>query len=104
MNKFVLWVEFDVKREALDQFMTLIDTNARASVANEPGCFQFDVNQSLEDPCKVRLYEVYADEQAFQAHMGMAHTQTFLAAAKPLVTGQRAVRMARKVAPKIKPD
>lgn len=102
MNKFVLLVEFDVAPSSLDAFMALIDTNARASVADEPGCYQFDVMQTLDDPNKIVLYEVYASEQAFQAHMGMAHTQTFLAAAKPMVQGQRVLRMSRKVAPPIK--
>jgi hypothetical protein len=36
--------------------------------------------------------------------MGMAHTQTFLAAAKPMLTGQRVLRLSRKVAPPIKAD
>ncbi len=102
MNKFVLLVEFDVDPSSLDAFMSLIDINARASVADEPGCYQFDVMQTLDDPNKIVLYEVYASEQAFQAHMGMAHTQTFLAAAKPMLRGQRVLRMSRKVAPPIK--
>ena len=102
MDKFVLLVEFDVKPESLDAFMALIDVNARASVEREKGCFQFDVMQTIDAPHKVVLYEVYASEQAFAEHMTMAHTQTFLAAAKPLVTGQRAARLTRKVAPPIK--
>jgi quinol monooxygenase YgiN len=103
MNKFVLLVEFDVKPDSLDQFMKLIDTNARDSMANEPGCFQFDVMQTLDDPCRVVLYEVYASEEAFKAHMGMPHTQSFLGAVKPLVGGPpKALRMARKSAPAVK--
>lgn len=102
MKKFVLLVEFDVQPEALSTFMSLIDVNARASVEREPGCYQFDVMQTLDDPNKIVLYEVYASEQAFQDHMGMAHTQAFLAAAKPLLRGQRVLRMTRKVAPPIK--
>ena len=102
MDKFVLLVEFDVQPESLAAFMALIDVNARASVVHEPGCFQFDVMQTIDAPHKVVLYEVYASEEAFTAHMGMAHTQTFLAAAKPMLTGQRVLRLSRKVAPPIK--
>ena len=102
MNKFVLLVEFDVDPSCLDTFMSLIDINARASVADEPGCYQFDVMQTLDDPNKIVLYEVYASEEAFKAHMGMVHTQAFLAAAKPMLRGQRVLSMSRKVAPPIK--
>ena len=97
MNKFVLVVEFDVKPECLDEFNRLIDINAHASVANEAGCYQFDVVRGMEDPSKILLYEVYASEEAFKVHMGWAHTQTFLAAAKPLITRQAATRWLRSV-------
>jgi len=102
MNKFVLLVEFDVKPELIESFMPLIDINARASVENEPGCFQFDVMQAIDEPNKIILYEVYENEKAFKVHMEMAHTQTFLTAAKPMIQAQRVLRLDRKVAPKIK--
>ncbi|MFC6522856.1 putative quinol monooxygenase [Undibacterium arcticum] len=102
MNKFVLLVEFQVKPDDLTQFMDLVNANAHASVADEPGCLQFDVMQTLDDPCKVVLYEVYASENAFKEHMAMPHTQSFLAAGKPLVSGQKGLPMSRKAAPPIK--
>ena len=35
----------------------------------EPGCRMYIVNQSLDDPAVVVLYEQYDDEAAFQAHL-----------------------------------
>jgi len=102
MKKFVLIVEFLVKKECLSEFNRLIEINAKASVANEAGCFQFDVSCSNEDPTKVLLYEVYASEAAFQEHLKQTHTQNFLSAAKPLIESQTATRWTREVAPKIK--
>lgn len=102
MNKFVLIVEFQVKPESLDRFNQLIEINARASVADEPGCRQFDVLRANDDPCRIVLYEVYDSEDAFKAHMGFSHTQTFLAAAKPLVDKQTVTRLTRTVAPPVK--
>ena len=86
MNEHVLIVDFQVKPEHLDRFMKMIDENARASVANEPGCVQFDVTRANNDSCHIMLYEVYANEDAFKAHMTMAHTQAFLGPAKDMVT------------------
>ena len=102
MKNFVLIVEFLVKKDCLGEFNRLIDINAKASVANEVGCFQFDVCSSKEDPTKVLLYEVYASEDAFQEHMKQVHTQNFLSAAKPLIDSQTATRWTREVAPKVK--
>jgi autoinducer 2-degrading protein len=103
VNKFVLIVEFDVKPESRAKFDAAIEINAKASVANEPGCFQFDVMRSPDDPNKVVLYEVYASAAAFQAHLAMEHTKTFLGMAKDLVNKQTAVKLERVVYPGVKP-
>jgi quinol monooxygenase YgiN len=95
-------VEFDVKPEHLAKFDELIAANAQASVADEPGCRQFDVLHDQDNPNHVVLYEVYDSPDAFQEHMGRRHTQTFLAAAKPLITRQTAYKLKRTVAPPVK--
>ena len=102
LNRFVLVVEFDVKAESLEKFNQLIAVNAQASVREEPGCRQFDVLQDLDNPHHVVLYEVYDSAEAFQAHLGMPHTQTFLSQAKALVNKQTAYKLKRTVAPPIK--
>ena len=102
MNKFVLIVDFDVKPEHLARFNELIAVNAKASVADEPGCRQFDVLQDQENPNRIVLYEVYDSPAAFQDHMSRQHTQTFLAAAKPLINKQTAYKLKRTVAPPVK--
>ena len=103
MNEFVLIVEFQVKPECLEKFNQAIAINAKASVADEPGCRQFDVLQNLDDPHHVVLYEVYDSEAAFRDdHMKRSHTQTFLAQAKELVTKQTAYKLKRTVAPPVK--
>jgi quinol monooxygenase YgiN len=38
----------------------------------EPGCVQYIVNRSVEDPRRFLLYEQYDDEAAFNAHMQTA--------------------------------
>ena len=99
MNRFVLIVEFQVKPESLAKFNELIAVNAKASVATEPGCRQFDVLRALDDPNRIVLYEVYDSEAAFKTHLEQAHTKTFLGQVKELVTKQTAVKLARSVAP-----
>jgi quinol monooxygenase YgiN len=102
LNRFVLVVEFRVKPECLEKFNEAIAINARASVAEEPGCRQFDVLKSEDDPNHIVLYEVYDSPEAFQDHMGRKHTQAFLAQAKELITKQTAYKLRRQVAPPVK--
>jgi autoinducer 2-degrading protein len=98
MNNAVLLVELQVKPECLDQFNEAIRVNSTASVG-EPGCRQFDVLRSQDDPCRVFLYEVYENADAVKAHVGQVHTQKFLGLAKGFVTKQTMTRLARTFAP-----
>jgi autoinducer 2-degrading protein len=95
-------VEFQVKPESLDKFNQLIAVNAKASVADEPGCRQFDVMHNQDDPNHVVLYEVYDSPEAFKEHLGMKHTQVFLGQVKELITKQTAYKLKRTVAPRVK--
>ena len=53
---FVLVVEVVVKPGALDDFMPLMEANARASLADEAVCHQFDVVVQRDDPHRILLY------------------------------------------------
>jgi (4S)-4-hydroxy-5-phosphonooxypentane-2,3-dione isomerase len=68
-----LVVEFVIAREYIAAFRETIIENARASVATEPGCRQFDV---CIDPARDNvffLYEIYDDDAAITAHLASAH-------------------------------
>lgn len=95
MGEFVLVVEFEVKPDEVDRFHALIEENARASVANEPGCIQFDVTRAENDASRILLYEVYKDRAAFEAHGKMPHFAAFFTAARPMILNQRAQRYER---------
>jgi len=41
----------------------------------EPGCKAYIINQLVDDPEVVVLYEQYDDEAAFQAHLASEHFQ-----------------------------
>ena len=98
MGPFVLVVEFEVNPENLDRFHELIAENARKSVANEPGCRQFDVMRAHDQANRVLLYEVYDDQAAFEAHAKMPHVAEFFREAKPMLLEQKARRLERVTA------
>ena len=77
MAGYVVIAQFDLKPGTRDQFVEIALIDARASVANEPGCQRFDVLCAHENPEKVALYEIYDDPAAFDAHLKMPHLQAF---------------------------
>jgi (4S)-4-hydroxy-5-phosphonooxypentane-2,3-dione isomerase len=84
---FVLLVSIRIKPENVDRFMTGIGENARAA-RKEPGCRQFEVLVDPKDRTRVVLFEVYADEQAFEAHQATPHFKKYLAEAVPLLASR----------------
>jgi len=68
----IVHVHVHVKPGAVEAFRTATLANARASV-REPGVARFDVVQSVEDPTRFVLVEVYRDAAAPAAHKETAH-------------------------------
>jgi quinol monooxygenase YgiN len=92
---FVIIAEFEVKPDELEQFLELARTDASQSVAREPGCQQFDVVLDREQPNRVVLYEVYANEAAFDAHLGTPHLAAFRAGIESLIVSRHVRRLTR---------
>ena len=84
---FVLQVNIRIKPENVDTFMKKALENAREA-RKEPGCRQFDVLVDPKDSAKVMLYEVYNDEQAFEAHQQTPHFKKYVAEAVPLLASR----------------
>ena len=84
---FALQVTITIKAENVDDFMKRVLANAQAA-RKEPGCKQFDVLVDPQDRTKVMLYEVYADEKAFEVHQQGAAFREYVAEAVPLLASR----------------
>lgn len=84
---YALEVQIRIKPENVDAFMKRLLENAGAA-RKEPGCRTFDVLVDPADKTKVMLYEVYADEKAFEAHQATPHFKKYVAEAVPLLASR----------------
>jgi len=84
---YVLQVQISIKADAIESFMSKLMVNAKAA-RNEPGCKTFDVLVDPHDKSRLMLYEVYADEKAFEAHQATPHFKKYLAEAVPLLASR----------------
>jgi (4S)-4-hydroxy-5-phosphonooxypentane-2,3-dione isomerase len=84
---FVLEVKIRIQSEHVENFMAKLAENAKAA-RGEPGCKTFDVSVDPNDRTSVMLYEVYADEKAFQTHQETPHFKKYLAEAVPLLASR----------------
>ena len=67
---------------------TAMIANARTSLAEEPGCHQFDVCTDPARPDEVFLYERYTDRAAFDDHLASAHFKAFDARVAPMIAAK----------------
>lgn len=88
---FVVIAEFEVKPGLMPAFLAAALDDARHSVADEPGCRQFDVVRPDEGD-RVLFYEVYDSRAAFDAHLETPHLARFRAAFPSLIAEERPVR------------
>jgi len=74
---YVITVTFEILPNAVDGFLEKMRENAQRSLDDEPGCRQFDVCQSLDNPDTIFLYELYDSGGAFHAHLESPHFKAF---------------------------
>ncbi len=70
---YSIFVTINVKLKNLKAFTEASFGDAQGSVRDEPGCFRFDILEDKSIPTRFYLYEVYRDEEAFQAHLETPH-------------------------------
>jgi quinol monooxygenase YgiN len=91
MTGYVITVDFEIKPESRDRFLALVRENAALSISAEAGCRRFDVCVPADGSPRVFLYEIYADEAAFKAHLQTTHYRAFAAATSGMVQDRKIV-------------
>jgi len=84
----VVHVYVHVTPESVEAFREASLANASESVL-EPGIARFDVIQSVDDPTRFVLVEVYRNEQAPAAHKDTAHYQKWRDTVAPMMAEPR---------------
>ncbi|MBV7485050.1 putative quinol monooxygenase [Bordetella sp. BOR01] len=68
-KKVMLVVEFEIKPEHRDKFLTIMHGHASRTARRESECLQFDVLLPDDEPHKVFLVEGYTSREALDDHM-----------------------------------
>ncbi len=81
-----LFAEFHVIEGNEEKVRTLVAELA-SRVREEPGNIAFEAHTLASNPNHYFVYEVYADDAAFRAHLEQEHGRIFNTALEPLVEG-----------------
>lgn len=69
MTKLAVIATIKLAPEHRDTYLQALRAHAARCRVTEPGTLVFDILVPQDDAASVMLYEVYADEAAFQAHL-----------------------------------
>jgi quinol monooxygenase YgiN len=85
--------EIEIDTTHLDEYKTILKEEAEASVRLEPGVISIYPMQQQEDPTQVRILEIYANEDAYKAHLKTPHFQKYKTTTLKMVKSLRLVDM-----------
>lgn len=91
---FGIAVRFDIRDESVvEEFDTLVAETVEKIKTDEPGTLIYAVNRVEGEPLSRVFYELYADEDAFEAHEAYPHTSAMLAKLPDYLGSQRLERL-----------
>jgi quinol monooxygenase YgiN len=72
-----------------DRYRAALAEEIEASVRLEPGVLALQAVSDRDDPSRIIVFEIYADEAAYKAHPETPHFRAYKAAVESIVTSLR---------------
>ena len=85
--------ELEILPEYVAEYTAILEEEAAASVAKEPGVICIFPMYEREDTTSIRLIEIYADEAAYEQHLKTPHFLHYKTATLKMVKSLRLVEM-----------
>ena len=76
-ERIVRLAQIEIYPEKRAEYLNFAKEVGTVSMATEPGVIGLFSMQDKADPCKVYILEVYADREAYQAHLKTAHFKKY---------------------------
>jgi quinol monooxygenase YgiN len=88
-DPYVRIAEIDIDPAQLDAYRAAIKEEVEASVRLEPGVLALYAVADKDIPAHITVFEIYADTDAYQAHLETAHFRKYKAATQDMVRSLR---------------
>lgn len=86
---YVRLAELQVDATQLKSFEVAAATHVAAATRLEPGILAFHTAAEKADPTRIRVFEMYKSEAAYQTHLQSPHFKAFLAATQDLIVSRQ---------------
>ncbi|WP_321794873.1 putative quinol monooxygenase [Caballeronia sp. J97] len=85
--------EIEVFSQSLDGYQRFLGEEAEASVRLEPGVLCIFPSAQRDNPTQIRIVEIYANRDAYNAHIRSPHFQKYKTSTLEMVKSLRLVEM-----------
>jgi quinol monooxygenase YgiN len=88
---YVRVAELEVDPAQLESFTIATKEVTETSVRVEPGCLVLYAVAEKEHPARIRVFEIYRDEDAYKTHLQTAHFKKFRATTDGMVKSRKLI-------------
>ncbi len=85
--------EIEIEPAYLEQYKAILKEESEASVRLEPGVIAIFPMFQKENPTQLRILEIYADKESYQAHLKTPHFLTYKTTTLKMVKSLKLVDM-----------
>jgi len=85
--------EIEIDSNYQEEYKAILKEESRASVKLEPGVISIYPMFQKENPTQVRILEIYASREAYEAHLKTQHFQTYKTTTQKMVKFLKLVDM-----------
>lgn len=87
----VRMAELEIDPAQLDSYKALLAEEIEVSIGTEPGVLMLYAVAVKDSPAQIRILEVYADQQTYEAHLRSPHFLKYKTATADMVRSLRLV-------------
>ena len=83
--------EIDIDPTQLESYKAALKDEIEASIRAEPGVLSLYAVAEKDSPTKIRIFEIYADQEAYEAHLETAHFKKYKAVTQEMVKSLKVI-------------
>jgi quinol monooxygenase YgiN len=90
--QYVQVAEIEIDPMQLDAYRAAVQEQIDAAIRKEPGVLVLYAVSEKDNPTHVRVFEIYRDRNAYEAHLASDHFKTYKATTEKMVKSLKLVQ------------
>jgi quinol monooxygenase YgiN len=91
-GQYVQVAEIEIDPMQLDAYRAAVQEQIDAAIRKEPGVLVLYAVSEKDNPTHVRVFEIYRDRNAYEAHLGSDHFKKYKATTEKMVKSLKLVQ------------